>query len=376
MPNCPFKFQLRVIYKDNFGFHPKLSITGDFNGDNQLDLAFFDQQICYIVVRLGNGDGSFATELISSSGTSARYGLIAIGDFNNDNQLDLAFADEFGYDVGILLGNGNGTFEASTMITIGNAYRREGIIVDDFNRDSYLDLAVLNTYDNNVDVLLGNGDGTLSAYATLYTGRNSQPKSIAAADFNNDHYVDIAVVNYASRNIGVFLGYGNGTFQAQKTFFTGGGLYPIEIAIEDINNDSRPDVIFSYDMRNMVGVLFGHGNGTLGALTKVRTGNVTPKPRIAVSDFNGDGHVDIAVGHDVFYGIDMLLGHGNGNFTVQDIFSIKMDGLFTDVVTGDFNGDGYQDIITTKVQRGIAHILLNTCESCTTENFDTSSPIY
>ena len=121
--------------------------------------------------------------------------------------------------MGILLGNGNGTFEALTMITIDNSYRREGITAADFNRDSYLDLAVSNTYNNNVDVLLGNGDGTLSAYATLYTGRNSQPKSIAVADFNNDSYPDIAVVNYVSRNIGVFLGYGNGTFQAQQTFF-------------------------------------------------------------------------------------------------------------------------------------------------------------
>ena len=72
-------------------FYPTRSVVGDFNGDNQLDFAFFDQRTCYITVQLGSGNGNFGSKMISSTGTSALYGLIAVGDFNNDNQLDLAF---------------------------------------------------------------------------------------------------------------------------------------------------------------------------------------------------------------------------------------------------------------------------------------------
>ena len=149
----------------------------------------------------------------------------------------------------------------------------------------------------------------------------------------------------------------------------------MEIAIGDFNSDNRPDIVFFYDMRNMIGVLFGHGNGTLGGLTKVFAGNKT-YPRIAVGDFNGDGHLDIAVGRVVPYGINILLGHGNGNFMIQDTFSIEMDSLFTDVIVGDFNSDGYPDLIATAVRGNTAHILLNTCECCATKIVNASISIY
>lgn len=376
MLDCQFKFQRRAIYEHTYRFYPAQSVIADFNGDNQLDFAFFNQQIHDITVFLGNGNGSFASEIISSTGTSALYGLIAVGDFNHDDQLDISFVAEFGEEVTILLGNSTGIFKALTMIMIQNAYRREGITTADFNRDRHLDLAISNTYNNNIDVLLGNGDGTLSTHTTLYTGRNSQPKSINIADFNNDSYPDIAVGNYASRNIGVFLGYGNGTFQAQNTFFTGGGPSLVEIDIGDFNSDSRPDVVFSYDTRNMIGVLFGYENGTLGALTKAFAGNKTSYTRFAVGDFNGDDHLDIAAGYSTLYGINILLGHGNGKFSVQETFSIDRNGHFTDVIAGDFNGDGYQDMITAAVGGNAAHILLNTCECCATKIVGTNISIY
>jgi hypothetical protein len=87
----------------------------------------------------------------------AAYG-VALGDFNKDRKLDVAHSNRTRGMAGVLLGNGDGTFQADREMAVGK--QPVGVAVADFNRDGNPDLAVSNEFSDTVSVLLGNGDGT------------------------------------------------------------------------------------------------------------------------------------------------------------------------------------------------------------------------
>ncbi|CAF4403207.1 unnamed protein product, partial [Rotaria magnacalcarata] len=69
------------------------------------------------------------------------------------------------------------------------------------------------------------------------------------------------VANYGSNNVGVLLNIGNGKFTAQTTYLSGTG--PVEVAVADVNDDGKPDIIVANYASNNVGVLLNIGNGTI-----------------------------------------------------------------------------------------------------------------
>ncbi len=377
MPVCQLKFQLTTSYRSGSNNGIKSPIVADFNGDNRTDVAFFDYGTFCMNVWLGDGNGSFERKLTTYLGVFGGWCfLIAVGDFNNDNQLDLTFTNEDSIYVYVMLGNGDGTFQMPITFLVGHDVYLKGIAVSDFNSDGYLDVAAIDYWNHYLHVLLGNGNGSFSTQTSYYTGRNSYPFAIGVADFNGDGYQDIAVSNNFRRNIGIFLGYGDGTFEEQISSFTGGYYYPYFFTIGDFNGDHRSDVAIAYDTANAVGVLFGYGNGTLGALAKFIVGNVGSFKRITVGDLNSDGHMDIVAGPIVPYNVSALIGYGNGEFEVQTVFSTGLYGTYTWVDVADFNGDGCQDILASDENSGAVFIVLNTCECSTIGILATSTAIH
>src|SRR5262249_25415331 len=141
---------------------------------------------------------------------------VAVGDFNGDGRLDVAVGlldfGTFRY-FSILLGNGDGSFQAPRYPTAGGG--AVFVAVGDFNSDGQLDLAVASSPQNQVSVLLGNGDGTFRLPRNMSL---SGPSSIAVGDFNGDGWLDLAVVSGVTGNVSVFLGNGDGSFQAARNF--------------------------------------------------------------------------------------------------------------------------------------------------------------
>ena len=109
----------------------------------------------------------------------------------------------------------------ATQVTYGVGGHPNGVAVADFNGDGIPDLATANGNDNDVSVLLGNGDGTFQGQVTYPAGGN--PTSIAVADFNGDGHPDIAVANQTDNTVSILLGNGDGTFHPQRTSTNRGG---------------------------------------------------------------------------------------------------------------------------------------------------------
>ena len=152
----------------------------------------------------------------------------------------------------VLLGNGDGTFQAARSFSVGAipVY----VAVGDFNGDRVQDLAVATYYDFTVSVLLGNGDGTFQAARTF--AASSYPWSVSVGDFNGDGVQDLVTANLGSTTVSVLLGNGDGTFQAAQNF--GAGLGPAFVAVGDFNSDGTPDLAVANYYSTTVSVLINN----------------------------------------------------------------------------------------------------------------------
>jgi hypothetical protein len=173
------------------------------------------------VLFFGNGDGTFR----SGAPVPAKFNWVIAGDFNGDGKQDLAIATSTprGYSaVGILSGNGDGTFQPFSGLRIGQA---ESLLAADFNLDGKLDVAAVGTTAGGNAVLSiypGNGDGSLQLAHNVWIHGGVSPRGVVAADFNGDGKIDIAV-SLTSYEVALLLADGTGRFQSPTFYFGGGG---------------------------------------------------------------------------------------------------------------------------------------------------------
>jgi hypothetical protein len=312
------------------GSRPDFVVVGDFNGDGIPDLAVANSVSNNVSVLLGNGDGTFQAARNFPAGS--RPFSLAVGDFDDDGHLDLAVANIDDNTVSVLLGNGDGTFEPPRNLPVGS--HPDSVAVGDFNGDGTLDLAVANNGlvadardPGSVSLLLGNGDGTFQAARNFSAGSN--PFSVAVGDFDGDGLLDLAVAGYGVRSrcdpygcdyfrvdesVRVLLGNGDGSFGAARTINLA-GLGPRSLAVGDFNRDGQPDLVvvdlgsYPYDLHSSVSVLLGNNDGSF------RLDQVLPTEStalsVAVGDFNGDNWPDLVVANYYSSDVSILLNDSN-----------------------------------------------------------------
>ena len=394
--------------------YPSSLVVADFNNDGKLDIAVTGtcSLNCGVVsILLGNGNGTFASHADNTTGVAPMTSVAA--DFNGDGFFDLAVVDNCGTTCGfvsILLGKGDGTFQAKTDYPVGQS--PFGIVVQDFNGDGKLDLAVANT-SNTISILLGNGDGTFqphkdttsdNAPAALATGDfdgdkipdlvishtgapwaltfmkgngdgTFQPEqqigyfyhtydtyNLTAVDLNRDGKLDLTLTDISDGGVLVFLGNGDGTFQPQVSYAT--GVYPFAFAVQDLNGDGNLDLVVADQEQNNLTILLGNGDGTFSPKKNLPRVPVLIEQTSAIAavigDFNGDGIPDLAIAEgDVDYldgGISVLLGKGKGLF--QPPVYTDSNGAWGGVVAADFNKDGHLDVAVPN-RNGAAVLLGN-----------------
>jgi hypothetical protein len=370
-----------TIGTTNDGFVPNAApvnvVTADFNSDGKLDLAVAHTSDNSVYISLGNGNGTFQTPIKTAVGEAIQGGL-RVGYFNNDPNLDLFLPSlASGYPAIVLLGNGDGTFKPridSSSFSVAGTYPR-GWAVADFNGDGNLDVVATLPGNNNTGgytVLLGNGNGTFQA-GIAKTAVLGYSRWVTTGDFNGDGKVDLAFADGQQTNgtagnaeLSIALGNGNGTFQAPTHYASPGlpssdTLNPEDVVVGDINGDGRLDAIVSnYD--DNINVFLGNGNGTFQPAVGYSPGQY---PRdVVIKDVNGDGRADLVVGNlGIGVGgaefakegyqpgsVAVMLGNVNGTFQAPITYEPFAYPGWTAV--GDFNGDGAPDLAISQVFDG------------------------
>lgn len=349
----------------------------DVNGDGKLDVlvanwcsGYHAVGLCLeggnVGVSLGNGDGTFRPVVTYSSGGAGYFAFsLFVADVNGDGRMDVLVANgcpvgtspicPTGGSVGVLLGNGDGTFQA-----VRN-YISQGLVAwmtaADVNGDGKVDVLVANrdggsNGEGSVAVLLGRGDGTFEP-AKTYTSGGLEANFVTVADVNADGHPDLLVVNsWVCNNcpgsVGVLLSNGDGTFRPVVAY---GGLYGSAAAVVDVNNDGKPDLLLTegggYGGGEMI-VLLGNGDGTFRPAVAYLTGGLYNAPPEIV-DVNGDGKLDLVIAEACYPSFDgciaIMLGNGDGTFRSPVTYPSGGVGTMS-LITEDVDGDGKTDVVS------------------------------
>jgi hypothetical protein len=336
------------------GFHPAVTAAGvsflfsvtatDFNNDGKPDLAAADFNTNTVGIMLGNGDGTFKPAVTYPVGAVKFPTWIAVADFNGDGKPDLAVvAGATGSSgIAVLIGVGDGTFKPAVDYPTAAGH---SIVAADFNGDGVVDLAIAGP--TNVSILLGKGDGTFKPAVNLTT--SSGGGVLAAGDFNGDGKTDLAVT--AAGGLSIMIGNGDGTFKASMPIELSGN--PGFVAVADLTGKGRSDLAVTTP-RDQLAVLLSNGDGTF----KPAVNYTVPAGlnSVAVGDFNGDGVPDLVATGGTSGSASVLLGNGDGTFGQPLSYTAGAQAMYAAVA--DYNSDGRADVAVGDFTPGTVNVLL------------------
>ena len=197
--------------------------AGDLNRDGKLDAA-----VCgvsntpgqsVVTVMLGDGTGGFTNSTYSVGDLPSS---VKIGDLNNDGIPDLVVAGALpgnatGNYISTFLGNGRGVFALAQTVQVGEGNLKGDIALGDFNEDGNLDVAFPKTgsqiphqHSTSEFIFFGDGHGQLSAGPVLTV--EEEPHSVIAVDVNHDGHLDLCNTNRTPGTVTTLLGDGHGNF--------------------------------------------------------------------------------------------------------------------------------------------------------------------
>ncbi len=228
-----------------------------------------------------------------------------------------------------------------------------GIVIGDFDRNGWPDIAQANTSRNSVTILL-NHDGALTKAFDVPVDRG--PFDISSGDFNGDGIIDLVVTTADADSIAVLTGKAGGAFAAPVRFALTDVRSPRGIAVADVNGDGKADLLVTGYDSNAVTVLFGDGRSgfTRGASW---FGPFTQPQGVAVADINRDGRADLVVAADGPAGL--VVQYGNGS---TDVFAtgkaVPGSHDFNVVTVADVNADGWPDAIAASTRNSEVSVFL------------------
>lgn len=370
------------------GTDPIFVTAADLNSDGKTDLVAADWGGNSVSILVNITSASAAVLNFASQRAFATGSLpdsVVQADINEDGKPDVIIANKGGAAVSVLLNDtvpGSTTPELAAAQDFSVGLLPTSVKIADMNGDGMPDLVVANYGDDTVSVLLNNttpGSSTLTFAGQQIFATGYSPRSLAIADVNGDGRPDLIVTNENSNNITVFLnttipGSSTVTFATPVTFAT--GSMPYSVAVGDLNEDGKPDVVVTNLFDNTVSVLLNATapGATVPSFTTQQvfpTGNYPNS--MAIADINSDGRPDIVVVNNFDDTISVLLnttvpGSDTAAFEPQQTFA-DSNGPYA-LSIADLNGDGLPDIgLVNQGSNSISALLNTTPPGATTASF-------
>ncbi|PTU28235.1 FG-GAP repeat domain-containing protein [Stenotrophobium rhamnosiphilum] len=314
------------------------------------------------VILYGIGGGRFTAErtIINNSDTDAS--AVQVADFNADGIPDIVSGGYTTLRITVMLGRPDGTFGVSGQYPLHGVWPSQFQIAD-LNRDGHLDIATSAYAGGNITILLGNGDGTFREAPPV--SATTVALAMVVDDFNGDDIPDMAVTetvptvgvldasgNLVHGTVQILLGNGDGTFRRTDSYPI--GLLSELVRYGDINEDGKGDlIILNALVTNDASILYGLGDGRFAPEQRMLVGGPSSIEILGVRaadgseglqllDFNGDGHLDMAVTQMISSRLVVFEGDGRGHFAPVGSYAVA--GFPEDLMAGDFNNDGCQDL--------------------------------
>lgn len=340
---------------------------GDFNNDGNIDLVVCNgnsvntdngsQHFQNIVIHLGDGKGEFTETILYDANEQISPSNIVVEDFDSDDNLDVAMNG--GKGVLVAFGDGKGSFSHHKSFCADEPYY---VVSNDFNGDGILDIATANLYQNTVSILFGDGRGNFGI-AKNFDVDKEEPTDIKSDDFNNDGFPDLVMGSQHHKNtkIIVLLNDGEGNFDDLTKYDVSGQQDGVITA--DFNSDGNIDIATCGG--GSLNVYIGDGTGKFNNhedYPDVSDGN-----QIRVGDINGDCILDIIIANWNYYNSSdqyiVYEGDGLGGFGNPTIFSASFNGA-NGICVADFNHDNKSDLIFLHGNDDRIGIMMNCTEDC------------
>ncbi|CAF1495625.1 unnamed protein product [Adineta steineri] len=286
-------FQQQVTYSTGYGTAPQYLSVVDVNDDNKPDIIVANNGGNSVGVLLNNGSGQFHAIILYPTGPNTYPPGVVVADVNSDQKPDIIVTNRNANTIGVFLNSGSGQFSSQQLYDVPYGFGVMCPQVVDVNGDTHPDIIVANSGGASVGIFFNSGNGTFISWTTFSTGIDSQPNSVFVADVNGDNKPDLIVSNLKTSNVGILLNAGNAKFFNQTIYSTGFNSQPRSVFVADINCDNKPDIIVANSNEENIGILLNFGNGTFQPQITYATGGGTKPWSIAVGNVNDDNKPDI-----------------------------------------------------------------------------------
>lgn len=354
--HAQFTFDPRVSY--TVGTEPDGVAAADFNGDTFPDLAVVVDNQDRVQILLNNGNGTFSLGASVRLPASSSPGDIVAGNLDTDTDIDLAVALKDFNQVQVLLGAGNGTFVLGQATGTGGD-EPVGLDIADFDNDNDLDLAMANRRSTVGTVMRNSGNATFISTQLPVGG---EPRAAAFGNWAAGPALELAITDHDGRRVALFA-WNGANWSSTGTISVGTQRRPEGIDSADLNGDLVDDLVVATNgqnnLLNDVSVFLANGAGGFGPVAHYPTGGLDTS-EIVAADFNCDGLFDVATGNNTSNNVSVLANLGGGVFGAATILASGNEP--EDLAVADFDGTGSTDIaVSGKLSNDVSVHLNRTC---------------